>query len=314
MIKQLRKTISSYNDSGLSNTVGNQGKRFINSSGGFNVIKTGVSISDRFSIFNELIRMSWPKFIFFVFVAYTVINLFFACLYFYLGIQDLAGAVAHSATDEFIEEFFFSAQTLTTVGYGRVSPIGLAANIIASTEALIGLLCFALATGLLYARFARPVSNIFWSQNALVAPYRDGKAIMFRLANAKSNTLIDAEINVFASMLVEENGSPIVRFFNLDLERKYVNFLTLNWTVVHPLNENSPLWNLTVTDMEACELEMIITFKSIDETSGQMMNRRHSYKYDEIVWDAKFLPMFGKTHDGQLTNLRLNEISLFQRL
>ncbi|MBL7961924.1 hypothetical protein JNL27_16950 [bacterium] len=314
MIGKIYKSIKDYNDSGLSNLVANQGSRFLNKDGSFNVKKTGVPLMQRLSFFNALITMSWPKFLLLILSTYFLLNLLFASIYFLIGIEHLAGTSATTASEQFLEEFFFSAQTLTTVGYGRVNPVGLFANILASVEAMTGLLCFALATGLLYGRFSRPVANILFSEKALIAPYREGKALMFRLANAKNNPLIDADIQVLISLVVQDNGHSTRKFFELVLERESINFLTMNWTVVHPIDDQSPLSGFTQDDLTKTDAEIMVSLKAFDDTFAQTINARHSYKHDELEWNAKFKTMFQRSADGRTTILHLDRIGDFEKV
>jgi inward rectifier potassium channel len=313
MISKIYKSLKDYNDSGLSNLVANQGSRFLNKDGSFNVKKTGVPLMQRLSFFNALITMSWPKFLLIVVCTYFILNLFFASIYFFIGIEHLAGTSGVTPGEQFLEEFFFSAQTLTTVGYGRVNPVGLAANILAALEAMTGLLCFALATGLLYGRFSRPVANIIFSEKALMAPFHDGKALMFRLANAKNNPLVDADIQVLLSMVVWDNGRSVRRFFDLPLQLKTINFLTMNWTVVHPIDDKSPFFGLTGEDLAKADAEIMISLKAFDDTFAQTISARHSYKFDEIEWNAKFKTMFERSKDGKTTVLHLDKIGDFEK-
>lgn len=314
MIGKIYKSIKDYNDSGLSNLVANQGSRFLNKDGSFNVRKTGVPLMQRLSFFNAMITMPLWKFLLIILCTYFTLNLIFASVYFLIGVEHFAGTNGGTLGEQFMEEFFFSAQTLTTVGYGRVNPTGLFANIVASIEAMTGVLCFALATGLLYGRFSRPVANIIFGKKALIAPFRDGKALMFRLANAKNNPLIDAEMQVLLSMVIEDNGHSIRRFYDLPLQLKTINFLTLNWTVVHPIDDKSPLFGLTADDLMKGDAEIIISMKAFDDTFAQTVSTRHSYKYDEIEWNAKFKTMFTRSTDGKATVLHLDQIGDFEKV
>lgn len=314
MISKFYKNFKDYNDSGLSNLVANQGSRFLNKDGSFNVRKAGVPLMQRLSFFNAMITMPLWKFLAIILSTYFILNLIFACVYFLIGIEHFAGTNGGTPGEQFMEEFFFSAQTLTTVGYGRVNPIGLVANIVASLEAMTGVLCFALATGLLYGRFSRPVANIMFSQKALIAPYRDGNALMFRLANAKNNPLIDAEMQVLLSMVVHDNGHSMRRFYDLPLQLKTINFLALNWTVVHPIDDKSPLFGLTAEDLAKADAEIMISLKALDDTFAQTISARHSYKYNEMEWNAKFKTMFERSPDGQTTVLHLDHIGDFERV
>lgn len=314
MIKKLYKSIKDYNDSGLSNLVANQGSRFLNKDGSFNVRKTGVPLLQRLSFFNAMITMPLWKFLTIILCAYFIINLFFAFVYFMIGIEHFAGTKGGTAVDQFMAEFFFSAQTLTTVSYGMVNPASLLANIVASVEAMTGVLCFALATGLLYGRFSRPVAHIIFSEKALIAPYREGKALMFRLANAKNNHLIDAEIQVLIGMIVQEDERSIRRFYELPLQLKTINFFALNWTVVHPVDDQSPLSGLTQDDLAKADAEIMISLKAFDDTFAQTINARHSYKHDEIEWNARFKTMFERSEDGRATILHLDHIGDFEKV
>lgn len=314
MIGKIYKSIKDYNDSGLSNLVANQGSRFLNKDGSFNVHKTGVPLMQRLSFFNAMITMPLWKFLTIVLCTYFTLNLVFASVYFMIGIEHFAGTNGGTLGEQFMEEFFFSAQTLTTVGYGRVNPTGLFANIVASIEAMTGVLCFALATGLLYGRFSRPVANIMFSGKALIAPFHDGTALMFRLANAKNNPLIDAEMQVLLSMVIGDNGHSTRRFYDLPLQLKTINFLTLNWTVVHPIDDRSPLFGLTADDLAKADSEIMISMKAFDDTFAQTVNARHSYKYDEIEWNARFKTMFERSADGRTTVLHLDHIGDFERM
>ena len=314
MIGKIYKTLKDYNDSGLSTLVANQGSRLLNKDGSFNVKKTGVPLMQRLSFFNAMITMPLWKFLTIILCTYFTLNLIFASVYFFIGIEHFAGTNGGAMADQFMEEFFFSAQTLTTVGYGRVNPVGLLANIVAALEAMTGVLCFALATGLLYGRFSRPVANILFSEKALMTPFREGKALMFRLANAKHNPLVDAEIQVLLSMIIEDNGRSVRRFFDLPLQLNTINFLSMNWTVVHPIDEKSPFFGLTAENLAKADAEIMISLKAFDDTFAQTVSARHSYKFDEIEWDAKFTTMFERSKDGKSTILHLNQIGAFEKL
>jgi inward rectifier potassium channel len=211
-----------------------------------------------------------------------------------------------------MDAFFFSAQTISTVGYGHISPKGMAANSVAALESMMGLLAFALATGLLYGRFSRPSAKILYSDKVLVAPYRDkGWGLMFRLANLRRNILIDLEIEVVFGYNEEVNGKVIRKFFQLELERKFVSILTVNWTVVHPLDENSPLKDMTQEELEAKQVSLSVILKTFDDTFSQTVHSRTSYIYSDVVWGAKFVPVFHRDEDGQAI-LDMSKISTYE--
>lgn len=210
----------------------------INKDGSVNVKRKGLSLFNTADNYHTLIKMGWGKFWLIVLSGYMVANLFFATIYVTIGMDSLDGATGIDPIGRFLDTFFFSAQTISTVGYGHLTPKGVVANSVAAVESMIGLLAFALATGLLYGRFSRPSAKIVYSHNLLVSPYQNGgKGLMFRIANLRRNVLIDLDAQVIFSYNKIINGKPIRRFFPLELERKEVSILTLNWTIVHPLDQ-----------------------------------------------------------------------------
>jgi inward rectifier potassium channel len=254
--------------------------------------------------------MSWTKFWLMVISGYIVINLFFALIYMSFGPGSLDGTSGStSSISHFWDAFFFSAQTISTVGYGRISPKGMGTNSIAALESMMGLLAFALATGLLYGRFSRPSAQIAYSKNMLIAPYlENSKGVMFRLANLRRNILIDLEVEIIFSFNETTDGKTIRRFYPLELERSKVSILTLNWTIVHPLDENSPLKDMTKEDLEKTEAGFAVLLRAFDDTFSQTVHSRTSYQHNEIVWGAKFKPVFNRAEDGRIV-LDLSKIS-----
>lgn len=288
-------------------------QRLLNKDGSSNIRRKGLPFFKPHEAYNSLIYMSWNRFWIIVFLAYFIINTFFATVYFELGIEHLTGSVSTTHLTQFADAFFFSAQTLATVGYGHLSPAGFITNMIAALESFIGLLAFALATGLLYGRFSRPSAKMIYSENIVVAPYQDTKAYMFRLANLRSNQLIELEINVILSININENGKPIRRFVQLELERKTIQLLTLGWTIVHPLTEDSPLYGLTKQDLLDDEVEFLILLKAFDDAFSQNVHSRTSYKASEIIFDAKFDQIIKPDGDG-VFSINISKVSDYSLL
>jgi inward rectifier potassium channel len=196
--------------------------------------------------------------------------------------------------------FFFSAQTLSTVGYGSMSPHGLAANTLSALEAMLGLMGFALATGLLFGRVSRPSARIGFSEQMVIAPYQDGRSLQFRIVNERRNSLMELEAKVML-MTVEEAGAESRRIYKvLNLERPTVYFFPLTWTIVHPIGSDSPLYGKTAADLEKGQAEVLILVKGYDDTFSQTVLARYSYRYDEIVWGAQFTPAFHVDDEGDL--------------
>jgi inward rectifier potassium channel len=279
--------------------------------GSINVKRRGLPFFRTSDNYHTLITMSWTNFWLMVLAGYAVINIVFALIYLQIGVQNLNGAEGRTTYQHFWDAFFFSAQTISTVGYGHISPRGMAANSVAALESMMGLLAFALATGLLYGRFSRPSAKIVYSRNLLIAPYLDTcQGLMFRLANLRRSMLIDLDIEIIFSYNEDVNGKMLRRFFPLELERKKVSILTLNWTVVHPLDENSPLKDMTQDDLKNTQASFAILLRAFDDTFSQTVHSRTSYQYEDMVWGAKFKPAFDRDEDGRIV-LDLSRISGF---
>lgn len=285
--------------------------RFIDKSGRFNVRNRGVGLLG-FSPYHWLINMSWLWFFVFVTLAYFLINTIFATLYYLIGIEYLT-AFDDSAWNAFSHCYFFSCQTLTTVGFGRISPVGPVMSFVASIEAMIGLLAFAFATGILYGRFSKARSRIVFSDKMVVSPYKDIKGLKFRIANARENQLIDMTARLMYSFLQEDRGELKRRYLSLDLEISFINLFPLPWTIVHPINEQSPLYGKGVLEMSSERAEFLIILKGFDDTFGQYVHQIHEYNNDEVLFDADFDQMFDPTAQGE-TVVHLNKISDYHKV
>jgi inward rectifier potassium channel len=288
------------------------GRRILNRDGSANLLKTGVPFYKRFSIYHTLLKMSRIKFLLMVFVFYTATNLVFASIYLLIGIEHLAGAaISNNFFSNFSQAFFFSSQTMTTVGYGHVAPSGLIANCIASVESFLGIMTFAIVTGMFYARFSRPKAFIQFSENFLVSPYKDGKAIMFRMATYKNNELTDVEALVTLAMAVTENDNTTTRFFPLKLEISKINSLAISWTVVHYMNEESPLYNMKEKDLLDGAIEMLVTVKAFDDHFSNTVQQKTSFSYREMIYGARFIPIYDRAIAGAYTEVKLDKIDTY---
>ena len=288
------KSDDEFKDLGFGTKALNQTRRLINRDGSFNVKRRGLPLKQTLSFYHSLLTISWMKFHIVIFLSYVSINLVFAFIYMWVGVQNLQGIVGQTIIERFWDAFFFSIQTFTTVGYGRISPVGFGAGTVSAIESLVGLMSFALATGLIYGRFSRPSANIVYSKNAVIAPYRDITAFEFRIVNARKSQLIEAEMQVMLSMKDIKNGSRKRSFHELNLERQKVNFFTLNWTIVHPIDEESPLYGFTEKDLIKSDAEFLILLKAYDDTFAQTVHSRSSYKFNEVVWGAKFQSIYSE--------------------
>src|SRR5450432_2061750 len=301
--------IKDNNDTGFGGNPDNYGGRFVNRDGSFNVRKEGFPFFKRFSLFHTMLNLPSWKFFGALFVFYLCVNFIFACIYFFIGRGEFQGILAVTTWDLFKEVFFFSTETYTTVGYGRVNPTGNLANSVAAIESMLGFLSFAIATGLLYGRFSKPKAFLFFSKQALISPYRTEKALMFRFAAYKDNhTLTNVDIKVNAAMLVEENGKSAYKFYDLDLERSHVESLPMNWTVVHPVSSESPFFEYSLEDMKKADLEIYVSVRAFDDVYSNVVQQRTSYTYEEILFDRKFVQMYRESNDGKTTIVELHKL------
>ena len=295
-------------DPGLTEKFTGRIRRAIEKDGSFNVIRRG-ALRDR-DFYLKMINVTWAQFFALVFSAFLAANCFFALLYFLAGPERVHASGSPSSLGRFSHDFFFSVQTLTTLGYGNMYPVGLWANIIASTEVLTGVLGFAVATGLLFGRFSRPSASVLYSEHALIAPYQEITSLQFRVANRRSNELLELDASVLL-MTVEGTESQLRRnFVPLTLERPHVYFFPLTWTVVHPIDESSPLFGKTAKDLEDAQAEFLILIKAFDDTFSQTVHSRYSYRHEDLIWNARFLPAFSVGDDGILV-LDLHRVSAY---
>lgn len=306
--------VKSNPDTGFGTQAGHIGGRFINRDGSFNLRKTGWPIWKRISVYSYLLETSWLKFLTIILLFYFLAAVFFTSLYVLTGVNELHGMVATTKWGKIKEAFFFSTQSFTTVGFGRLNPLGDGANIISSVETMTGFLFFALVTGLLYGRFTRPKAYIAFSDKALISPYREGTGLMFRMVPYKDiHQLTDAKVSVNLSLLITENEKPDYAFYQLPLERSRVDSFSMNWTVVHPIDENSPLYHYTSDDLVKGDFELMVQVTGFDPVFSNQVLQRTSYTFNELVWGAKFSQMYHQDEDGDTTILELDKLSHYQK-
>jgi inward rectifier potassium channel len=273
--------------------------RIINPDGQFNVRRRGATWRD-IHPYLFMINTSWPVFLAIIFGAFVFANLVFALAYVGIGVEQLHGADTGTAWGRLLSAFFFSAQTLTTVGYGSISPSGVMANVLATIQALLGLMAFAVVTGLVFGRFSRPAARLAFSRQMVVAPYQSGSSLQFRVANRRSNNLMEIEARVLLMTVEPAQDGLVRRYKTLTLERSSVQFLPLTWTVVHPIDEASPLWGQTAESLARQQAEFLILIKAFDDTFFQTVHVRHSYRHEEMVWGARFVPAFEAGARGEM--------------
>lgn len=264
-------------------------RRLINKDGSSNVkhVNKKVNIDDFYTYFLE---MSWWKFFLVIFFGYTFFNILFSLLYNLIGIAQITPSKGNFF-DDFLNGFFFSAQTLTTVGYGGITPQGITANFIAAFEAMLGLLSFSFITGLLYGRFSKPKAAIRFSNNLILRNFKAADALMFRLMNNRKTVMIEPEIKVTLA-LNEKNGlgSYQRKFYELNLERDNIMYLPTVWTVVHEINAESPLHKYTKEEITKLDAEVYILLKYYEESFGQHVYQATSYTFSNLEINKKYTP------------------------
>lgn len=274
---------------GFGNSTIGKNQRIVNKDGSFNVSRRGLNIFQRFSFFHWMINSKWPVFLGIVVLGFFASNAFFAFIYdVILGVKHFHGIETTTRLGNFFELMFFSSETNTTVGYGRINPATNIASFITAVDALAGVLYFAIVTGLLYGRFSKPIPKIQFSKIGVVAPYKDGFAFMFRMANKLNHQLQNAQVRLIASEIVYENDRATRQFFELELERKEIIFFATSWTIVHPIDERSPFFNMTQEEFISNEPEFMLQLKVYDQSYSQDTFTNTSYRKEEIVWNAVF--------------------------
>jgi inward rectifier potassium channel len=303
-------------DLGFGSVVSRESRqRLLNRDGSFNVTRQGVGLLGSLAPYHQLLSISWPGFLALFVVLYFAFNLLFAVAFVLCGEDALLGPGIDMLGGRFARAFYFSVQTFATIGYGQIGPNGFLPNFIVTIEALIGLMYQALGTGLLFARFSRPRASIVFSRHAVVAPYGDGVALEFRIANRRRNEIIELEAQVlFSAMQGDGRDGRVRRYTVLPLERNKVVFFPLSWTIVHPIDGASPLHGKTVEDLQADEAEILVLLSGTDETFEQTVHARSSYRADEIVWNARFKSVFVQGTANERVRVDINRLDDFERV
>ena len=302
-------------DMGFGEKVSRESReRLLNRDGTFNVERTGLKLFSLLNPYHFLLTMSWKMFIGQTLLIYFLSNVLFGLLYSIIGAEALVDTSSKPMENIFLRGFFFSVQTFATIGYGTIHPIGLFANLLVTVESYYSMIMTALVTGIVFARFARPTTRILFSETAVIAPFQEKTAFMMRLVNARNNQMIEVEARIMFSRLVNENGKIVRRFDMLELEREKVLFLPLAWTIVHPIDENSPLFGLTEKDLEESNAEFGILLSAMDETYAQEVHTRTSYKPNEIKFGYKFANIYNETESGEKISIDVRKLSKIEKV
>ena len=249
----------------------------------------------------RLLHETWGRLLLQFVVAFLAFNLAFAALY-ALDPHGLDIVSGNGEMSRFWRGFFFSVHTLVTIGYGNVAPATVYANIIVVIEAMTGVLGFAVTTGLVFARFARPTARVIFSRHAVVAPFDGVQSIMLRAVNQRHNLILEATARLSLLRAVkDDHGRMMRRFYDLDLVRARNPVFALSWTVVHPITPSSPFFGLSRDEIRASEDELIVVISGTDEGMAQVIHARTAYAAAALRWDARFADILGIADDGRRT-------------
>jgi len=259
------------------------------------VRRVGARSITRRDVYHLLLTMPWRWFFGVQAFAYLIFNAVFAL--FYLAVP---GSVANATPGSFTDAFFFSVQTMATIGYGVMAPATLYGNVMVTIEALLGFASFAVAAGLIFGRFSQPTARVLFSRVAVVTPFNGVPTLMFRCANERRNQIFEARVHVdFARQEVSAEGMELRRSYELDLARDRNPQFSLSWTVMHPIDVASPLYGIDPDLLAGQEASIVVTLTGIDETLSQTVFARTAYRADEILWGRKFVDILSETEEGE---------------
>jgi inward rectifier potassium channel len=244
--------------------------------------------------YHLLLTIPWTGFLSLICIFYVTINTIFALAYWAGG-----DCIANARPGSFSDVFFFSVQTLASIGYGAMYPKTTYANIIVTIEALIGVMGIAVMTGLAFARFSRPTARVIFSRVALITVYEGLPTLTFRTANQRRNMILEAQMRVYLMRdEITAEGQFMRRIYDLKLLRNQTPSFTLSWSVMHVIDESSPLYGMTPESLIQTNTMLIASVSGIDETVAQVVHARHSYGTDDILWNNQFVDIIHQTPDG----------------
>lgn len=277
----------------------------VNKDGSLNIHRapTGRLITD---LYHRLLSVSWPRFFTFVIAIYFLTNLLFALLYYSCGENALIGIGKHPLA-RFEDCYFFSVQTLATIGYGHLAPSGFWPNVLVTIEAFLGMMTLAVTTGLLFARFSRPTARVLFSNKAIIGEHNGRLNFIFRTANERLNKIAEAHITLsFSQVEVSKEGETSRKFYDLKLERNYTPLFAMTWTVRHPIDADSPLFGMDENTLRQKEVVIIASLTGLDETFSQTITARQVYTADDIVYNRRFKDIISR--HGQKIHVDLKSI------
>lgn len=279
--------------------------RFFDKEGNYNIHRKG-SLNGIRDVYKYLISINWLLFIIISVLSFLTINLIFSFLYLAVGLNGIQGI--NNSTSDFWNAFFFSVETFTTIGYGALHPASFAVHIIVVIEAFISIISVAFITGLLYGRFSKPSSKILFSDMILFTDHKNNKAIMFKLVNARKSVLLNAKVKVMLMIEHQKSDDSMKANHALKLELEAITFFPLTWTVVHSIDESSPLWEVSFDQIIKQNAEVIVLVEAFDETHSQSIFKVKSYAGNQWVNNRKFARSFNSDETGKIV-LDINSIN-----
>ncbi len=256
--------------------------------GNTEVTKLGVERFSRHDAYHLIMSLTWPQFFAGAVVVYLLANLVFACAY-------ALGDHAVNNANSFSDYFFFSVETLATVGYGNMSPATLYGHCVATMEIITGMLSMAVITSLVFARFSKPTARILFSRVAVITPYNGVPTLMLRVANQRRSYILEATASL---VLVRDEDTPdghsLTRFYDLRLERARSPMFALSWQIMHQIDETSPLRGITVQDIVDGDMRLAVTLSGVDETFAAGVTARHTYGHENILFERRFVDIFSE--------------------
>jgi inward rectifier potassium channel len=286
-------------------------QRLLNRDGSFNVQRDGIGFWQTLNLYHVLLTMTWPRFFGLVVAYYCTANALFALAYLACGPATLVGDIG--LTHPFARAFFFSVETSSTIGYGNLYVLGIWANLVMMAEVIFAVITFAVVTGVVFARFARPTAQLLYSERAVVAPYQGGTAFMFRVVNAKQSQIVELKAKVVFTRFEEREGVRMRQYYPLALERSSVTFFPLSWTVVHPIEPSSPLHGVGERELRESRGEFLILLTGVDETFSDTVHSRTSYVASELEWNARFVTLFTTPRAGKPLTIDLKRFHATER-
>ena len=302
-------------DLGFGSVVaGESRQRLLNQDGTFNVQRTGLRFLSSLNLYHTMISMSWTTFLVLTLLLYFLSNVIFGVFYAAFGASALVDTSEIPLDNLLLRGFFFSVQTFATIGYGTIHPIGIAPNLLVTIESYYSMIVTALITGIVFARFARPTAKVIFSEIAVVAPYRGIEGFMFRMVNGRSSQLIEVGVQVLFSRFVEQHGKVSRQFDYLELERNHVAFFPLALTIVHPIDDQSPMFGLSEEDLRATDAEILILISATDESFASVVYTRSSYKAAEINFGSKFVGIYNPVEEGEPLSIDIKKLSRLEKV